>query len=557
MTACQRAIVRQRSVRGDQVKHEDERSAAIRAGGWWRLLRDGGRVLGLRVLRPRLLSGRAAAPARLADLADLQRHHGLLLRQRACWWSSSATPSASLGARACVLIGAVSRSRSRWRPCPSSRAPVQLFAVYLVMAVGWATMSVGAITNILGLWFDAQARARHQPGAQRRQLQRRGHRAGAGVPRRRRGLYRRRCWRAPPLILVLMRAAGAHAILAARARRRTPDAPPARQPAAAAAAAAWTRAAALRSRAFWSVSAPFSLSLMSQAGFLVHHDRLPGADHRPQRGRHRRGDHDRHGHRRPPGARHASPTGIEPAPRQRPVARQPGRRAGRDDADRGPRHAAGAPAPSTASRSATSSPSPPSSSSASSSRPPSACSIGLSTGDQPVHLRLRPRPARPRARRHRRLHRRRSLVCIALNLTAAAIVARGGRRTSDAPWTRNARWRMPAAHYCRQRALDPRRSKPQIVPRPWTDLHKQSAIAATAGRSPPTPGCALPRRVLIGTVGSVGMWAVRGGAARRAGRVQVARADASLPYTLAMLGFGVGAVAHRPAGRPLRHRRRR
>ena len=35
-------------------------------------------------------------------------------------------------------------------------------------------------------------------------------------------------------------------------------------------AAAWTRAAALRSPAFWSVSAPFSLSLLSQAGFLVH-----------------------------------------------------------------------------------------------------------------------------------------------------------------------------------------------------------------------------------------------------------------------------------------------
>ena len=32
----------------------------------------------------------------------------------------------------------------------------------------------------------------------------------------------------------------------------------------------WTRASALRSPLFWSVSAPFSLSLMSQAGFLVH-----------------------------------------------------------------------------------------------------------------------------------------------------------------------------------------------------------------------------------------------------------------------------------------------
>jgi predicted MFS family arabinose efflux permease len=33
---------------------------------------------------------------------------------------------------------------------------------------------------------------------------------------------------------------------------------------------AWTRAKALKSYAFWSVSAPFSLALLSQAGFLVH-----------------------------------------------------------------------------------------------------------------------------------------------------------------------------------------------------------------------------------------------------------------------------------------------
>jgi len=34
------------------------------------------------------------------------------------------------------------------------RTPWQLLAVYLVMSFGWAAMSVGAITNILGLWFD-------------------------------------------------------------------------------------------------------------------------------------------------------------------------------------------------------------------------------------------------------------------------------------------------------------------------------------------------------------------------------------------------------------------
>ncbi len=29
-----------------------------------------------------------------------------------------------------------------------------MFAVYLVMALGWTNMSAGAITNILGLWFE-------------------------------------------------------------------------------------------------------------------------------------------------------------------------------------------------------------------------------------------------------------------------------------------------------------------------------------------------------------------------------------------------------------------
>ena len=48
--------------------------------------------------------------------------------------------------------------------------------------------------------------------------------------------------------------------------------------------------------------------------------------------------------------------------------------------------------------------------------------------------------------------------------------------------------------------------------------------------------------VLIGTVGSVGMWSVVVALPSVQAEFNVARADASLPYTLAMLGFGVGAV---------------
>ena len=49
--------------------------------------------------------------------------------------------------------------------------------------------------------------------------------------------------------------------------------------------------------------------------------------------------------------------------------------------------------------------------------------------------------------------------------------------------------------------------------------------------------------VLLGTIGSVGMWAYVVALPAVQADFGVARADASLPYTLAMLGFGIGAVA--------------
>jgi len=39
----------------------------------------------------------------------------------------------------------------------SVKTPWQLFAVYLIMSFGWATMSVGAITNILACGSSAGA----------------------------------------------------------------------------------------------------------------------------------------------------------------------------------------------------------------------------------------------------------------------------------------------------------------------------------------------------------------------------------------------------------------
>ena len=49
--------------------------------------------------------------------------------------------------------------------------------------------------------------------------------------------------------------------------------------------------------------------------------------------------------------------------------------------------------------------------------------------------------------------------------------------------------------------------------------------------------------VLLGTIGSVGMWSYVVALPAVQADFGVARADASLPYTLAMIGFGIGAVA--------------
>ena len=49
--------------------------------------------------------------------------------------------------------------------------------------------------------------------------------------------------------------------------------------------------------------------------------------------------------------------------------------------------------------------------------------------------------------------------------------------------------------------------------------------------------------VVLGTIGSVGMWSVPVVLPAVQAEFGVARADASLPYTLAMIGFAFGGVA--------------
>lgn len=210
-------------------------------------------------------------------LAELQRLHG---------WPTSLVSSATtayyfvsallvvfisdairrLGARVCVLIGSLAFAAAA-AALPFIGTPAELFAVYMLMAVGWATMSVGAITNILGQWFDAKR--------------------GLAISLALNGASFSGVIVVPTLVVVAGAANFATAMLAGAAfilllmiplaigvlstpapLRATP--PSTHGTSAAGTQGTWTRAAALRSPLFWSVSGAFSLALLSQAGFLVH-----------------------------------------------------------------------------------------------------------------------------------------------------------------------------------------------------------------------------------------------------------------------------------------------
>lgn len=208
-------------------------------------------------------------------LAELRRQHG---------WSTALISSAStacyllsavlvifisdairrFGVRACVLTGALAFALAT-AGLPLISQPWQLFALYLVMALGWTTMSVGAITNILGLWFEAKR--------------------GLAISLALNGASLSGVLVVPFLVLVtgaqgfaaaMLISAGLVLALILPLLALIPDVArhggtaAGRAPQPQVTPAAWTRRAALRSPAFWSVSAPFALAIFSQAGFLVH-----------------------------------------------------------------------------------------------------------------------------------------------------------------------------------------------------------------------------------------------------------------------------------------------
>ena len=137
----------------------------------------------------------------------------------------------------------------------------QLYAIYTVMAVGAATMHVGAISNVVGLWFDRQ-----RPLAISLALN--GASSGGILV-------------TPVLVLAIERYGFTEALVGSATIMglvmlpaitlwvRRPHNPATARPAANQ-AASWTRGRALRSAAFWSVAAPFAMALTAQVGFLVH-----------------------------------------------------------------------------------------------------------------------------------------------------------------------------------------------------------------------------------------------------------------------------------------------
>lgn len=145
-----------------------------------------------------------------------------------------------------------------------AQAPWQLYGALLVMSLGWASMSLGAISNILGLWFDA--------------------RRGMAISLALNGASFSGILVGPALVFLIAATNFRDGLLIATAAMlliMTPTVlfcvgrPPRKAAPAPASPTAsmptqWTRPRALRSWKFWSICAPFAFALLAQVGFLVH-----------------------------------------------------------------------------------------------------------------------------------------------------------------------------------------------------------------------------------------------------------------------------------------------
>jgi MFS family permease len=206
-------------------------------------------------------------------LVELQRLHGwpasLISGAASAYYLLSATlvifisdAIARLGPRGVVLIGTACMGAAVTL-LAFVTAPWQLFAAYLILATGAAAMHTGAITTIVGLWFDRQR--------------------GLAISLALNGASFGGILVTPALVIAIEQFGFATAMVGAAVIMAMTVLPAAtvwisRPPAASGIApphrtagnGAWTRAMALRSAAFWSVAGPFAVALMAQIGFIVH-----------------------------------------------------------------------------------------------------------------------------------------------------------------------------------------------------------------------------------------------------------------------------------------------
>lgn len=207
-------------------------------------------------------------------LVELQRLHGwpasLISAAASAYYLLSATlvifiseAVTRLGPRRLVLAGTCCMA-SAMALLAVVAAPWQLFAVYLLLATGAAAMHTGAISAILGLWFD--------------------RRRGLAISLALNGASFGGVLVTPTLVIAIEAVGFATAMTGAAAIMMVAivpfvalwiDRPPALAetepaPASPGSSSAWTRAQALHSAAFWSVAGPFAIALMAQIGFIVH-----------------------------------------------------------------------------------------------------------------------------------------------------------------------------------------------------------------------------------------------------------------------------------------------
>ncbi|MGO4713050.1 MFS transporter [Bradyrhizobium sp. 2TAF24] len=167
-----------------------------------------------------------------------------------------------LGVRTC-LVGAVLCMALATVLFGFVNAPWQLYGVYTLMAVGWAGLTMAAISNTLGLWF-------HERRGLAISLALNGASLGGVV--------------GVPVLVTAIAAVGFTPAVVAMALAMVVvllpvillgvGTPPPRAPDAAVARAATSsaeiRRAALRDLSFWSIALPFALVLLAQIGFIVH-----------------------------------------------------------------------------------------------------------------------------------------------------------------------------------------------------------------------------------------------------------------------------------------------